>query len=84
MLDRLGDDLSDMPNSRHDKLPPMADVYDSIRSPEADMMDTVAHLQLEVAALKFVQSGPSTLAMKTVPVQSKPVAYTSTKVQWGD
>ena len=28
-------------------------------------MDTVAHLQLEVKALKFVQSRPSTLAMKT-------------------
>ena len=43
-------------------------------------MDMVAHLQLEVEALKFVQLGPSTLAMKTLPVQSKPVAFTSTKV----
>ena len=74
VLDRLGDDFSDMPNSMHDKLPPRAEVYDSIRSPEADLMDTVAHLQLEVEALKFVQSGPSTLAIKTLPVQSKPVA----------
>ena len=48
-------------------------MYDSIMSP-------VAHLQLEVEALKFVQSGPSTLTMKTLPVQSKPVAFTSTKV----
>ena len=55
-------------------------MYDSIRSPEADLMDTVAHLQLEVEALKFVQSGTSTLNMKTLPVQSKPVAFTSTKV----
>ena len=43
-------------------------------------MDTVAHLQLEVEALTFVQSGPSALAMQTLPVQSKPVAFTSTKV----
>ena len=70
VLDRLGDDLSDMPNSMHDKLLPRVEVYDSIRSPEAGLMDTVAHLQLEVEALKFVQSKPSTLAMKTLPVQS--------------
>ena len=76
VLDRLGDDLSDMPNSRYDKLPPRAEVNDSIRSPKADLM----HLQLEVAALKFVQSGPSTLAMKTLPIQSTPVAFTCTKV----
>ena len=50
MLDRLGDDLSDMPNLRHDELPPKAEGYDSIRSPEADLMDTVAHLQLDVEA----------------------------------
>ena len=79
-MSRLGDDLSDMPNSMHDKLPPRAEVYDSIMSPEADLMDTLAHLQLEVEALKFVQSWPSTLAMKTLTVQSKPVAFTSTKV----
>ena len=71
VLDRLGDDLSGMPNLRHDKLPPRA-----IRSPEADMMDTVAHLQLDVETLKFVQSGPSTLARKILPVYSK--------VQWSD
>ena len=44
------------------------------------MIDTVANLQLEVEALKFVQSGPPTLAMKTLPVQPKPVVFTSTKV----
>ena len=60
VLDRLGDNLSDMPNLRHGKLPPRAEGYDSIRSPEADMMDTVVHLQLDVETLKFVQSGPST------------------------
>ena len=43
-------------------------------------MNTVAHLQLEVEALKCVQSGPSTLDMKTLPVQSKPVAFASSKV----
>ena len=58
VLDRLGDDLSDMTNLQHDKLPPRAEGYDSIRSPEANLMDTMAHLQ-------------------TLPVQSKPVAFTS-------
>ena len=43
-------------------------------------MDTVAHLQLEVEALKFVQSAPQALAKKTLPALSKPVAFTSTKV----
>ena len=43
-------------------------------------MDTVAHLQLAVEALKFVQSAPPTLAKTTLPVLSKPVACTSTKV----
>ena len=57
VLDQLRDDLSDMPNSVPgcDKLPPRAEVYDLIRSPDSDLMDTVAHLQLEVEALKFVQ-----------------------------
>ena len=43
-------------------------------------MDTVVHLQLEVEVLKFVQSGPSVSATKSLPVQSKPAAFTSTKV----
>ena len=57
VLVRLVDDPPDMPNSvpGHDRLPPRAEVYDSIRSPEADLMDTVAHLQLEVETLNFVQ-----------------------------
>ena len=68
-----------MPNSvpDYDKLPPRADVYDFDRSPEADLMDTVAHLPLEVEVLKFVQSTPAALAVRT---PSKPVAFTSTKV----
>ena len=44
------------------------------------LMDMVAHLQLEVEALKSVQAGPAKLTKKTLPVQSKPVAFTSTKV----
>ena len=43
-------------------------------------MDTVAHLQLEVEALKFLQSAPTALARRTLPVLSKPVAFTATKV----
>ena len=42
-------------------------------------MDTVAHLQLEVEALKYVQSGSSMSATKTLLVQSKPAVFTSTK-----
>ena len=49
-------------------------------SPEADLIDTVANLQLEVEALKFVQSAPLVLAKRTLPVLSKTVAFTSTKV----
>ena len=48
VLDRLRDDLSDMQNSMHDKLPPRAEVYDSIKSPEADLMDTVGGGSTEV------------------------------------
>ena len=64
----------------YDKLPPRADEYDFDRSPEANVMDTVVHLQLEVEVLKFVQSAPLALAMRTLPVPSKPVTFTSTKV----
>ena len=72
VLNRLRDDLPDMPNSvtGYIELPPRAEVYDSIRSTEADLIDTVAHLHLEVQALTFVQSGPSTLAMKTLLVKT--------------
>ena len=49
-------------------------MYDSYWPPEADLMNMVVHLQLEVEVLKFVQSGPSTSATKSLPVQSKPEA----------
>ena len=58
--------------------------YDPVRSPEAVLMNTVAHLQLEVEALKCEQLGQSTLTRQTSPVRSKPAVFTSTKVQWGD
>ena len=71
-FDRVWDDWPDMPNSvpSHDKLSPKAEVHDSDKSPRADLMDTVAHLQLEVEALKFVQSAPPALAKRTLPVLS--------------
>ena len=80
VLDRFMDDLSDMPAPVHrfDQLPPKTKLYD-YRPPEADLMDMVMQLQLEVDALKFVQSGPSTLATKASPVQSKPASFTSTR-----
>ena len=59
VLDRLGDDLSDMPNLINCMINCCREGYDSIRSPEADLMATVVHLQLEVEARKFVQSGLS-------------------------
>ena len=62
----------------YEKLSPKAEVHNSDRSPEADLMDTVAHLQFEV--LKCVQSAPPALAKRALPVLSKPVAFTSTKV----
>ena len=64
----------------HDELPGRANGYDPIQSSEAELMDTVAHLQLEVDALKFGQLGQSTLARQTSPDQSKPVVFTSTNV----
>ena len=63
----------------HDELPGRAKGYDTIKSSEAELMDTVANLQLEVEALKFGQLGQSTLARHTSPVRSKPVVLTSTK-----
>ena len=52
---------------------------DPTRSPETQLMDTVAHLQLDVEALRFGQLG-QTLGRQTSPVRSKPVVFTSTKV----
>ena len=48
-------------------------------SPKAELMDTVARLQLEVEALRFGQLG-QTLGGQSLPVRSKPVVFTSTKV----
>ena len=81
VLDWFMDDPPDMPTlvHRYDQLPPKTELYE-YRPPEADLMDTVMQLQFEVDMLKFVQSGPSTSAMKAQLVQSKPVAFTSTKV----
>ena len=71
-----------MPNSvpYYGRLLLKTEECDSQRSPEADLMDTVVHLQLEVEVLKFVQSAPPALAKRTLPALSKPVAFTSTKV----
>ena len=49
------------------------------RSPEAELMDTVARLQLEVEAPRFGQLG-QTLGGQTSPVRSKLVVFTSTEV----
>ena len=64
----------------HDELPGRAKGYDPIQSSEAELMDTVAHPQLEVEALKFGQLGQSTLARQNSPVWSNPVVFRSTKV----
>ena len=53
---------------------------DPTRAPKAELMDTVACLQLEVEALTFGPLGHSTLGGPTSPVRSKPVVFTSTKV----
>ena len=80
MRDRFMDDPPDMPYLVHDydQLPPRIVMGDSHRPPEADLMDMVVHLQLEV--LKCVQSGPSRSVAKALPVQFKPAVFTSTKV----
>ena len=80
--DRFMDDPPNMPTPvyRDYQLPLKTELYDVYMPPEADLMDKVAQLQLEVETLKFVQSGPSTSATETPPVQSKPSACTSTKV----
>ena len=82
VADRFMDDPSNMPTLvyRYDQLSLKTELYDFHSPPEADLMDTVAQLQLEVDALKSVQSGPSASATKTPPVQSKLAAFTSTKV----
>ena len=80
-FDRFRDGLPNMTDSgSHDELPGREKGYDPIRSSEAELMDTMAHLQLDVEALKFGQLGQSTLARQTPPIQSKLVGFTSTKV----
>ena len=60
-FDQVRDDWPDIPDSvpSYEKLSPKAEVHNSDRSPEADLMDTVVRLQLEVEVLKFVQSEKS-------------------------
>ena len=70
-LDRFRDSLPDMTGSgAHDDLPDRKKGYDPTRSPEVVLMDTMAHLQLEVEVLKFGQLEQSTLARRISPVRS--------------
>ena len=80
--DRVWDEWPDAPNSvsSYVRLSPSTEEFDSHRLQEAELVDTVAHLQLEIEALKLEQSAPPGLAMKTRSTLSKPVAFTSTKV----
>ena len=48
------------------------------------LLADLAQIECEIDALKFVQSGPSTSATATSPVRSKPAAFTTAQVQWGD
>ena len=47
---------------------------------QTDLDDAIAQLKCDVDVLKCVQSGPSTSATATLPVQSKPAAFMTTKV----
>ena len=82
-VDRVRDEWLDMPNSVpiYGRLSPKTEECDSQRSPEAELMDTVAHLQLKVEALKFVQSAPLVLVKRTLSVLSKPVVF-SGETSW--
>ena len=67
----------------HDRPPPRTGtelVYDYNRPQHADLMDTVAQLQLEIDAPKFVQPSQLTSATGTPPVQPNRAAITSSKV----
>ena len=64
----------------HGELPGRSTGYDPNQSSDAELIDTVAHLQLEVEALKCGQLGQSILVRQTSPVRSKPVVFTSTKL----
>ena len=73
----MQDEWPDVPNSvpSYERLSPKMEEYDSHKSLEAELMGTVAHLQLE-----FAPSVLPALAKRTLPALSKPVAFTSTKV----
>ena len=61
------------PADRYDRLPTgtgTEPAYDCHGTRQADLMDTVAQLQFEIDVLKFVQSGQSTSATGTPPVQT--------------
>ena len=62
------------------RLPGGSDGSDSTQTPEAVLMDTVAHLQLEVEAMKLGPPVHQTLGRPTSSVQSKQVVFTHTKV----
>ena len=80
-FDRFKDSLPNMTGSGlRNELPGRSEGSDPTRPPEAELMDTVASLQLEVEALKFGQIGRSTLGGQTSLVWSKQVVFTSTKV----
>ena len=85
VIDRSMYKLTTLPTpvDRHDRPPPRAGtepVYDFNRPQQADLMDTVAQLQFEIDALKFVQPGQSTSAKGTPPVRPGPAVFTSMKV----
>ena len=82
VINRSMYNLSTLPTLVHwyDRPPPRTGtqpVYDYYRPQQANLMDTVAQLQFEIDALKFVQS---TSATGTPPVQPKPAAFMTTKV----
>ena len=58
----------------------MSDGSDLSQAPAAVLMDSVAHLQLEVAAMKAGTPDHQMIGGPTSPVRHKPVVFTSTKV----
>ena len=80
-FDRFKDGLPNMTELElRNRVPGRNEGSDPTRAPEAEMMDTVTRLQLEVEALKFGPLGHSTLGGPTSLVRSKPMVFTSTKV----
>ena len=62
------------------RLPGRSDSSDPITTHKNVLMDTVAHLQLEVEAMKCGPPGHPTLDRPTSPVRTKPVVFTSTRL----